>query len=44
MSEIYSKMIELLGGNNDVYTKQWVKIKLKIEHGENIMFTEAYEN
>ena len=41
MSEIYSKMIELVGEYNDVYTKQWLKTKLKIKYGEHIMFTEA---
>ena len=41
MSEIYSKMIELVGENNDVYTKQWLEIKLQIKYKEHIMFAEA---
>ena len=32
MSEIYGKMIELMGENNDVYTKQWLKTKLQIKY------------
>ena len=41
MSEIYSKMIELVGENNDVYPKRWLKTKLQIKYGEHIMFAEA---
>ena len=41
MSEIYSKMIELVRENNDVYTKQWLEIKLHIKYKEHIMFAEA---
>ena len=37
-------MIELVGENYDVYTKRWLKTKLKIKYGENIMFTEASGN
>ena len=29
MSEIYGKMIELVEENNDVFTKRWLKTKLK---------------
>ena len=31
MSEIYSKMIEFVEENNEVYTKRWLKTKLKIK-------------
>ena len=41
MSEIYSKMIELVGENKDVYTRRWLKTKLQIKHGEHIMHAEA---
>ena len=41
MSEIYSKMIELVGENNDVYPKRWLKTKLQIKYGEHIMLAEA---
>ena len=42
MSEIYSKMIELVGENNDIYTKRCLKTKLKIKYEEHItMSTEA---
>ena len=41
MSEIYSKIIELVEENNDVYTKRWLKTKLKVKYWELIMFTEA---
>ena len=41
MSKIYSKMIELEEENSEVYTKRWLKTKLKIKYGEHIMFTEA---
>ena len=41
MSEICNKMIEFVGENNDVYAKRWLKTKLKIKYGEDIMFTEA---
>ena len=41
MSEIYSKMIELVGENNDVYTKWWLKTKLKNKYEAQIMFNEA---
>ena len=41
MSEIYSKTIELVGENNDVYTKWWLKTKLKVKLGVLLMFTEA---
>ena len=41
MSEIYSKMIELVVENNNVYTKRWFKTKLKSKYGGYIMFTEA---
>ena len=34
-------MVELVGENNDVYTKRWLETKQKIKHGEHIMFTEA---
>ena len=33
MSEIYSKMIELVGESNDAYTKRRLKTKLKIKCG-----------
>ena len=41
MSEIYGKMIELIGENNDVYTKRWLKTKLKVKFEDHVMFTEA---
>ena len=41
MSEIYCKMIELVGENNDVYTKRWLKTKLKNKYEAQIMFNEA---
>ena len=31
MPEIYSKMIEFVEENNEVYTKRWLKTKLKIK-------------
>ena len=34
-------MIELVGENNDVYPKRWLKTKLQIKYGEHIMFAEA---
>ena len=39
LPEIYSQLIELVGENSDVYTKRWLKTKLKIKYGENIMST-----
>ena len=27
LSEIYSKMVELVGENNEVYTKRWLETK-----------------
>ena len=30
--EIYSKMIELVGKNDNVYAKRWLKTKLKIKY------------
>ena len=44
MSEIYSKMIELVGENNDAYTKRRLKTKLKIKCGEHILCTEVSGN
>ena len=41
LSEIHSKMIELVGEINDVDTKWWLKTKLQIKYGEDIMFAEA---
>ena len=34
-------MIELVGENNNVYTKRWLKTNLQIKYGEHIMFAEA---
>ena len=34
--------MELVGENNNVYTKRWLKIKSKIKYREHIMFTEAF--
>ena len=34
-------MIELVGEINDVDTKWWLKTKLQIKYGEDIMFAEA---
>ena len=41
MSEIYSRMVELVGENKDIYTKRWPKTKLKIKYREHTMFTKA---
>ena len=32
LSEIYSKIIEFVEENNDVYTKRWLQIKLKVKY------------
>ena len=40
--EIYSKMIAPGGKNDDVYTKRWLKTKLKMKYGERIIFSEAF--
>ena len=34
-------MIELVGENNDVYAKCWLKTKVKVKYGERIMLTKA---
>ena len=34
-------MIELVGGNNGIYRKRWLKTKSKTKYGEHIMFTQA---
>ena len=31
-SEIYSKIIEFVEENNDIYTKRWLQIKLKVKY------------
>ena len=41
MSEIYSKIIEFVEENNDVYTKRWLQIKLKVKYWELLMFTDV---
>ena len=41
LSEIYSKIIEFVEENNDVYPKQWLQIKLKVKYWELLMFTEV---
>ena len=41
MSEIYSKIIELVEENNDGYTKRWLQIKLEVKYWELVMFAEA---
>ena len=41
MSEIYSKIIEFVEENNDVYTKRWLQMRLKIKYWELVMFTEV---
>ena len=40
-SEIYSKIIEFVEENNDIYTKRWLQIKLKVKYWELVMFTEV---
>ena len=37
MSEIYSKIIEFVEENNDVYTKRWLQIKLKVKYWELVI-------
>ena len=34
-------MIELIGENNDVYAKRWLKTKLKVKFEDHVMFTKA---
>ena len=35
-------MIAPGGKNDDVYTKRWLKTKLKMKYGERIIFSEAF--
>ena len=37
MPEIYSKIIEFVEENNDVYTKRWLQIKLKVKYWELVI-------
>ena len=37
LSEIYSKIIEFVEENNDVYTKRWLQIKLKVKYWELVI-------
>ena len=37
MSEIYSKIIRLVGKNNDVYTRRWLITKLQISGKPNVV-------
>ena len=41
MPKIYSKMTEVVGEYNDVYTNWWLKSMLKVKYGEDIMLTKA---
>ena len=40
-SEIYSKIIEFVEENNDIYTNRWLQIKLKVKYWELVMFIEV---
>ena len=41
MSEIYSKIIELVRENNEVYKERWLKTMLKVKYIEHVVFNEA---